>query len=208
MSQAQRDRQYLQFTHPTSKFELMAKQSSEVFTLKSPLAMPDGYVSLVEAMRILGRSHQQIDRYVKTDQITSRMIHRPNRKPERVFLESSLIARRDQEHRRKAIRPPSQLAPKPQAAALALAAPVAAASQALEKVAAGIVGFTSAFDSYTQRKPAVPITEKLWLSLEEAADYSGLVRADLLRLIQAGTLKARKSGGWKLQRKSLEAFNG
>lgn len=190
------------FTHPTSKFEEMAKQTSEVFTLKSPLAMPDGYVSLVEAMRILDKSHQQIDRYVKANEIESRMIHRPNRKPERIFLEASLILRRDKVQQRKEVRPPSQLGPKATPASLQIA------NVALEKIAAAGVGMASAFESYINKPRAVLISEKLWLSIDEAELYSGLARADLLRLAKSGDIVARKSSGWKLQRRSLEEFNG
>lgn len=55
---------------------------------------------------------------------------------------------------------------------------------------------------------SVAIGVKLWLSLDEAAAYSGLARADLLKLCQEEKLIARKSGGWKIQRKSLEEFEG
>jgi len=56
----------------------------------------------------------------------------------------------------------------------------------------------------------VPIDKKLWLSLDEAAAYSGLARADLLQLCQMETppFVVRKSGGWKIRRASLEAFTG
>lgn len=161
-----------------------------------------------EAMQILGKSQATIERHITNRTVPMRLVPRRGQKPLRVFLASALEDLRDKEQRRKAHRPPSAIAPKPPAAAMALAAPVAATSQALEKVAAGIVGFTSAFDSFTQRKPAVPITEKLWLSLEEAEELSGLARATLLKLAQSGAVTALKSGGWKLQRKSLEAFNG
>jgi hypothetical protein len=54
----------------------------------------------------------------------------------------------------------------------------------------------------------VDITQKLWLSLEEAAYYSGLAKRDLLTLCQAGKIVSRKSAGWKIRRASLEAFKG
>jgi excisionase family DNA binding protein len=58
------------------------------------------------------------------------------------------------------------------------------------------------------RRPRVGVTEKLWLSLDEAAAYSGLSKADLYRLVQDGKLQGRKSPGWKIRRASLEAFEG
>jgi DNA-binding transcriptional MerR regulator len=54
---------------------------------------------------------------------------------------------------------------------------------------------------------AVPVTQKLWLTITEACEY-GFARADLLQLIRSGKVKARKSGGWRIARKSLEAFKG
>jgi hypothetical protein len=60
----------------------------------------------------------------------------------------------------------------------------------------------------TAQTASVAIGVKLWLSLDEAAEYSGLARTDLLLLCKQGKLTARKSGGWKIQRKSLEEFEG
>ena len=78
--------------------------------------------------------------------------------------------------------------------------------------------------------PAVPLSQKLWLTLDEAAEYSGLSRGDLTKLCRQSSegrgqllaealaieerglprhaLIVRKSGGWKILRKSLEAFEG
>jgi predicted DNA-binding transcriptional regulator AlpA len=184
-------------------------QVVEKFKLEAPNVLPAGFVTLSEACEILGRSDSTIERYVAQKKLEQRIIRQPgSRRTVRTYPKAALIELRKAEERKKDVRPPSAVAPKPPAVALALAAPVAATSQALEKVAAGIVGFTSAFDSFTQRKPSVPITEKLWLSLEEAEELSGLARATLLKLAQSGAVAALKSGGWRLQRKSLEAFNG
>jgi len=43
----------------------------------------------------------------------------------------------------------------------------------------------------------VPLTVKLFLTLPEAARYSGLPAAYLRRLIASGELPARKAGGWR-----------
>lgn len=60
----------------------------------------------------------------------------------------------------------------------------------------------------TKQNDTVAVSQKLWLTLDEAAEYSGLARADLLTLCREEKLTARKSGGWKIQRKSLEEFEG
>lgn len=173
--------------------------------------MPGGYVSRAEALKILEKGDATIDRYAKTGKVKTKLVPRPGKRAERVYLESDLHGLKEFEERRKEVRPPSAIAPKPAAPAAANGQALAITNFALEKIAAAGIGLTSALEAYMQRKPdapVVPISEKLWLSLDEAADYSGLVRADLLRLISAGTLKARKSGGWKILRESLEGFKG
>jgi hypothetical protein len=48
---------------------------------------------------------------------------------------------------------------------------------------------------------------KLFLTLREAADYSGLPEAELHRLIDSGELKARKTKSWtRISQRSLEAL--
>jgi hypothetical protein len=57
-------------------------------------------------------------------------------------------------------------------------------------------------------RQAVTAKERLWLSLDEAHDLSGLAKSDLAVLAREGKIVARKSGGWKFRRASLEAFEG
>ena len=55
--------------------------------------------------------------------------------------------------------------------------------------------------------PAMPIAQKLLLSLAEAQLYSGLSRANLLEAIGTQTLLAQKIGrGWKIKRRDLESY--
>jgi excisionase family DNA binding protein len=49
---------------------------------------------------------------------------------------------------------------------------------------------------------------RLWLSLDEAAAYSGLGRLVLRRAIEDQKLTALKAGAWRIRRASLEAFAG
>jgi hypothetical protein len=67
--------------------------------------------------------------------------------------------------------------------------------------------------------PAVPnavatfdvLTKKLWLSLEEAAAYSGFSESALRGMIEqqaVAALKAGPHGAWCIRRKSLEGFAG
>ena len=52
--------------------------------------------------------------------------------------------------------------------------------------------------------PRVPVERKVLLNLREAAEYSGMPTAWLLREIKAGELKAIKAGGWRIRRSDLE----
>ena len=50
---------------------------------------------------------------------------------------------------------------------------------------------------------AVPVEQKVFLNLKEAAEYSGLSKAWLLREIKSGKIKAIKTGGWRIRRSDL-----
>ncbi len=55
----------------------------------------------------------------------------------------------------------------------------------------------------------VPIERRLFLTLAEAAEYSGLPVAFLRRLMATGKLKALKTGsGWRVSRAELEKTAG
>lgn len=152
-------------------------------------------------MQNLQKSETSIERLVRTKELESKLFPAPGRRPIRYYNAASVQAYKELEDRREAARPPSQLnwkakgEPK-EPTALALAVPEAAASTLRELL-----------ERWLSAKPAVPLTEKLWLSLDESVELSGLARTDLLSLIAQGALNARKSGGWKIRRESLQAFN-
>ena len=50
----------------------------------------------------------------------------------------------------------------------------------------------------------VPVEQKVFLNLKEAAEYSGLPKAWLMREIKNGKIKAIKAGGWRIRRAELE----
>ena len=56
----------------------------------------------------------------------------------------------------------------------------------------------------TTPKPA----PKLWLSLDDASEFSGLPRAYIAELAASGKLTGVKRGSWFIHRASLEAFAG
>ena len=51
---------------------------------------------------------------------------------------------------------------------------------------------------------AVPVEQKVFLNLKEAAEYSGMPKAWLMREIKSGKIKAIKAGGWRIRRSDLE----
>ena len=51
---------------------------------------------------------------------------------------------------------------------------------------------------------AVPLERKLFLSLEEASEYTGMPKGWLRRQIKSGELPAILSGGWRIRRADLE----
>ena len=51
---------------------------------------------------------------------------------------------------------------------------------------------------------SVPVEQKVFLNLKEAAEYSGMPKAWLMREIKSGEIKAIKAGGWRIRRADLE----
>lgn len=63
------------------------------------------------------------------------------------------------------------------------------------------------------RAPEPPAVLKLWLTLEQAEDYSGLPASVLLMLIHYGDLRARDvgvrpGGRWRVRKVDLDALEG
>jgi len=52
----------------------------------------------------------------------------------------------------------------------------------------------------------VPLDKKIYLTLSEAVQLSGLPRTHLRRCIADGSLPAKKLGGWRIRRSDLEAL--
>jgi excisionase family DNA binding protein len=73
-------------------------------------------------------------------------------------------------------------------------------------------GLEAAFLAFLQSKTpssAVPVERRIFLTMAEAAEFSGLPVAFLRRLIASGKLKALKTGaGWRVARLELETSLG
>lgn len=144
------------------------------------------WLTLEEAMRALGKSRKTIERLVASQELKSQLEERQGRKSERVYSAEDV----------------ERLKRQPATQALAPRQQVQLALPELGKE----IG--SAIRELADQPERVGITLKLWLSLEEATLYSGLAKRDVLKLARDGRIVARKSGGWKILRKSLEAFEG
>ena len=53
----------------------------------------------------------------------------------------------------------------------------------------------------------MPLRDKLFLNIKEAARYSGLPQSTIRRLIHAGKLPGVKVGGWRIKRSDLEQLD-
>ena len=53
----------------------------------------------------------------------------------------------------------------------------------------------------------VPLRDKLFFSVKEAARYSGLPQSTIRRLIHAAKIPAFKAGGWRIKRSDLEQLD-
>ena len=65
--------------------------------------------------------------------------------------------------------------------------------------------------SFNRRSPSslVPVDRRIFLTVSESAEFSGLPVAFLRRLIASGKIKALKTGaGWRVSRVALEKLSG
>lgn len=149
------------------------------------VSVPAGYVSKSEALRVLEKkSDSSLESYVQRGLIESTLVPRPGRKSERVYLLDSLAALKKNGRLNKQADPENPQKPRlPSRLELALPDGLLASL-------------------------ARPRRPKLWLTLKEARDYSGLSKRKLYELIQEEKLVALKDRGWKIRAKSLEEFAG
>lgn len=167
----------------------------------SQVVLSGQWLSLSETAAALGKSPKTIEAMVTKNQIKSTTVPRTGRKPERVY-EAADVDRLAKEAEARAARSPAvRKEPAPKETILALAPK---AQSSLEKI----------LERLTAPPPlAVPVDRKLWLSLKEAAAYSGLSQSHLAELREQGKLDVIERGSGRgvrrrISRKSLEAFEG
>jgi predicted DNA-binding transcriptional regulator AlpA len=145
------------------------------------------WLTLAETVQKLGKSQSTIERWVGNGALRSKQEPRQGRKPERLYSAADIerLASQVQQANTRSIalaKPPSQLTIAPDAIS------------ALRDV------------MMEWRKPP-----KLWLSLEEAAAYSGLSESHIIGCVDTGHIIGRKAGpygAWRIHRASLEEYDG
>jgi excisionase family DNA binding protein len=83
--------------------------------------------------------------------------------------------------------------------------------QSIRSARAGPAILAAPDDAEAGKPAELRLTEKLWLSLEEAAALTGFSESFLARNVEQGTIAAVKGGpheSWRIRRASLEAFEG
>jgi excisionase family DNA binding protein len=85
-------------------------------------------------------------------------------------------------------------------------------SPALQRPTGALSGLEGAFLAFLQSKTSngsVPVERRIFLTMAESAEFSGLPVAFLRRLIASGKLKALRTGsGWRVSRVEIEKVAG
>lgn len=155
--------------------------------------MPDysHWLTKAQAAEIIGVSTKTIEALAKNRQLHQARLRRPG-KPAIVVYHPD-----DVERVRRARNPdaePFTLPPEPPPTAIARRSD---APQALLSWLQGL----------HLQPGAVRVSERLFLTIPEASDYSGLPQTYLRRLLAEGKLKGLKTGaGWRIKRSDLEAL--
>lgn len=166
------------------------------------------YVPLEKAKEILGKSEKTIQRYVTAGELRTKLEPREGRKPERVYhagdlqrIQEQAIASHAPESTALAVRTlPTQM--------VTLRDAMSEPAEAMRELASSIVYQAELREQEFER---VPLKEKLWLSLAEAEEYSGISQSNLRELLEVSQIHALRLGphrAWRIYRKSLEAFGG
>ena len=161
----------------------------------------DDWKTKAEAAEILGCSEKTVERYAKQSRIQKFLRRNPGRKAMPVFHPGDIETLRSEAVRLEPFpvekqfpRSRDDVAHGPGAGEQALALP--ARQSAVEMLVNLLADRVS--------PPATAARHKLFLTLAEAADYSGMSQGWLRQKIRQGELPAIKTRGWKIRRGDLE----
>jgi excisionase family DNA binding protein len=80
----------------------------------------------------------------------------------------------------------------------------AAETQALVPVGKAPADLLAALASALGKPTALSVDKKLFLTIREAAEYSGLPKSYLRKLLKEGSLPSLRAGGYRIKRSDLE----
>jgi len=160
---------------------------------ESPTIMHPDWLTLSEAVQLLGKSVRTVERLGQLEIVSTRTEPRPGRKPETLYSTADLL--KAKQERIPATIPPSDIPPNLAKSPVAKFPPLDLAK--LSEIGRELV---------QQGRERPRLTERLYLSLDEAQTLSGLGKAFLLREVKRGRLVACKAPGWRIQRESLETW--
>jgi hypothetical protein len=160
------------------------------------------WLTLAETVRELGKSQSTVERLVGSGALKSKLEPREGRKPERLYSAEDV--------RRFA----GGAEPNTRSVGLVKSPP----ETRLAIVPDAISAVREVMTEWRNQPPPISIREKLWLTLDEAAELSGLSAGFLRDSMVASHnyregenligIKAGPHGAWRIQRASLEAFAG
>ena len=150
----------------------------------------DAWKSKAEAAQIIGCSPKTIERLATQNKIQKAMRRIPGRKATPVYHPDDIEAIRAGTAQLE----PFQVGARETAEGLAPARRNSGVDLLLQLLS----------NSGASAPAATAPRHKLFLTLKEAADYSGMSRGWLLGKIKAEELPAVKAGGWKIRRSDLE----
>ena len=163
--------------------------------MSAPIARIREWLTLGETIATLEKSASTIERAVAAGRIRSKLEPRPGRKPERMYNAGDLERIKDAEQERNLRFPAPYKKPEPKSAAMLMGLQPEMISSLRDVM-------------MEWRNAPIPVTVKLWLTIEEAAAYSGRSRSRLLQWCREGKVTAERDGGWRIHRASLEASAG
>ena len=173
---------------------------SELPTLYNPDWLP-----LPEAAALLGRSPRTVERLAQANLIQTRSEPRPGR-----TRAETLYSAADIQKAKRSDNPDNSDNPAiPTKAVTEFPSTVASStSKWSPAVLKAMQRFNEALTAQRLLREAESprLTERLYLSLDEAQTLSGLGKAFLLREVKRGRLVACKAPGWRIQRESLETW--
>ncbi len=162
----------------------------------APTILDSDWLTLAETKDRLKASQSTVERRVEAGALKTKFSPRPGRKPEKLYRRAD-VERLEKEEEAGNSRSPSPV--------------VAMRKPPTSELALSPTTFSAIGDLMKQWGTQLPLREKLWLSLAEAAAYSGLGEGYLMGLLETGKVHAVKGGPhgqWRIGRVSLDGYTG